>query len=564
MKYKPDAIFKKILVAIILTASIFLITAEAALSRELRLGAYKYLSDNDMKKVLQPFVNYLSASIKAPVKLYITSTYSELSQRFISGEMDMAIIPPYAYVKLADKIKLQLLASMKLEGNYYYHGVVAVSSKSGITTLDGLKGKNFSYVAKDSASGYLYPRILFKKNGLDPDKMFSKTSYSGSHAESIKSVVTGVSDGAAIFKDSIEMAKYQGIDTANIKIIAETEKIPHEAFIAQHNMDPELARSLKQALVSFRYSDNDLKDFTKTQRGVFKMEGWVVGFDSLYDTVREAQKFFPNPELDNPDVDTTAVTIGFFPRGDVESTRKAFEPLINYLSKETGLKFKLAFSPNYLDVGNQMVEGNYNFSLLTPLAFLMMREKSVVPVVTIAQRLTSKKTTYAGVIVCNNGAGIKSIADLKDRTFAFTDPDSISGRLYPLALFKKSNMPIKTFFKKTYYAGSPKKALEDVLSGTADACATNEREFEQLISSNEKARAGLSAIYRTPEIPNDYWAVLETTPAASREKIKKALFKINGSPELKKELLEQMRYDGFSEPDEKGLSDLQEILKIIM
>ncbi|HNY11236.1 MAG TPA: phosphate/phosphite/phosphonate ABC transporter substrate-binding protein [Candidatus Wallbacteria bacterium] len=564
MSYKSNAIFPKILFALLLTASFFLISADAAFSRELRLGAYKYLSDDDMKKVLQPFVNYLSASIKAPVKLYVTSTYSELSQRFISGEMDMAIIPPYAYVKLADKIKLQLLTSMKLEGSYYYNGVVVVSSKSGINSLEQLKGKRFSYVAQDSASGYLYPRILFKKNGLDPDGIFSKISYSGSHAESIKSIINGTSDGASIFKGSIEMARCQGIDTSGLKIIAETEKIPHEAFIAQSNMNPELVRSLKQALVSFRYNENALNYFTKIQRSVFKMEGWVVGFDTLYDTVREAQKFFPNPELENPDRDTSSVTIGFYPRGDVESTRKAFEPLINYLSKETGIKFKLAFSPNYLDVGNQMMEGNYNFALLTPMAFLMMREKSVIPVVPLAQRVASQKTSYAGVIVCKNNLGIKSIADLKDKVFAFVDPDSISGRLYPLALFKKSNMSIKTFFKKTYYAGSPKKALQDVLSGAADACATNEHEFEVTINADAKAKAQVTAIYKTPEIPNDYWAVLETTPLALREKLKKALFKINSSPELKKELLEKMRYDGFSEPDEKGLSDLQDILKVIM
>ncbi|HOT76640.1 MAG TPA: hypothetical protein PK467_12690, partial [Candidatus Wallbacteria bacterium] len=60
--------------------AVSLLTASTAWARELRLGAYKYLSDSDMKKLLQPFVAFLSKSLNVPVKLYITSTYSELSQ----------------------------------------------------------------------------------------------------------------------------------------------------------------------------------------------------------------------------------------------------------------------------------------------------------------------------------------------------------------------------------------------------------------------------------------------------------------------------------------------------
>jgi phosphonate transport system substrate-binding protein len=232
--------------------SFILLPAESAQARELRLGAYKYLSDADMKKLLQPFTAFLSKSLNAPVKLYITSTYSELSQRFISGELDMAIIPPYAYVKLADKIKLKLLASMKLEGNYYYNGIIAVKKDSGINSLADFKGRKFAYVSPDSASGYLYPRILFKKTGLNPDALFKETQFTASHFDSVKALINGSVDGIAVFKDSINFAKMQGLDISGLKILEQTENIPHEAFVTQYNMNDTFAKKIQEALTRFK------------------------------------------------------------------------------------------------------------------------------------------------------------------------------------------------------------------------------------------------------------------------------------------------------------------------
>lgn len=534
-------------------------------ARELRLGAYKYLSDSDMQKLMQPFVKYLSASVKAPIKLYVTSTYSELSQRFMSGEMDMAVIPPYAYVKLAGKIKLNLLASMKLDGSYFYNGALVTRKSSGIDSPEKLAGKAFAYVAPDSASGYLYPRVLLKKRGLNPDRMFSKVEYTGAHIESIKALVAGKVDGIAIFKGSLAFASLQGIDTSDIQIIAETENIPHEAFIAQYNMDENFAHSIKQALINYKYDPADpaLADVSPSKKSMFKMEGWVVGIDSLYDAVREIQKFFPNPELENPDKDTGAVVIGYYPKKDVDSTLKAYEPLLAYLSKETGCRFKMAFSPNILDVGNQMLDGNYDMTILSPVAYVMASEKTKTPIVNIAQRCNGGKATYKGLIVCRAKDAINTIADLKGKTFAFTDPDSLSGRLYPLALFKKNNISIKNFFKKTYYAGSTRQALEAVVSGAADACACNEYEFVRM-SAEPKHKDFFRVIMTTPELPSDMWSMLETTNPALREKIKAALIKLDTMPEMKTQVLDKISYEKFVEPSTGGISELRDLLKLIM
>ena len=543
--------------------AVSLLAASAAWARELRLGAYKYLSDSDMKKLLQPFVAFLSKSLNVPVKLYITSTYSELSQRFISGGLDMAITPPYAYVKLAAKIKLKLLASMKLEGNYYYNGVIAARKDSGINALADFKGKKFAYVSPDSASGYLYPRILFRKSSLDPDSLFAAAEFTGSHFDSVKALINGSVDGIAVFKDSINFAKLQGLDVSGLKLVSQTENIPHEAFVAQYNMNDDFAQKIRKALTEFKYDPKDLSSMTLSNKNVFKMEGWVAGDDSLYNPVREAQKIFPDPASESQAQDNSTITIGFYPRSDVDSTLQSFQPLIEYLKKETGLNYKLAFSPNYLDVGNQLLEGNYKLSILTPVALVMTENKSNIPLLPLLQRTIAGKTTYSGVIVCKNDPKINKLEDLKGGVFAFTEPDSISGRLYPLGIFKKNNIQLKSFFKKTYYAGCPKSALSDVIAGRADACACTEHELDTLVT-DAKVRQSLKILYSTPPIPSEYWTVLDTLDQGLKDKIKNALTRLNSNKELKEKILGAIFYDGFSQPSNDGVEDLKEMLKKIM
>ncbi len=548
----------------IFTVLYFIIAiAGSASARELRLGAYKYLSDSDMKKLLQPFTAFLSKSLKTPVKLYITSTYSELSQRFISGELDMAIIPPYAYVKLADKIKLKLLASMKLEGNYYYNGVIAVRKNSDIKSLAGFKGKKFAYVSPDSASGYLYPRILFKKSNLDPDSLFKETRFTASHFDSVKALINGEVDGIAVFKDSINFAGIQGINTNEIKILEQTENIPHEAFVAQHNLSEAFAKKLQKALTEFKYNENDLKKLNLSNKNVFKMEGWVAGSDSIYSPVREAQKIFPEPSSEFPAAGDSTITIGFYPRSDVDSTLKSFRPLIDYLKKETGLNYKLVFSPNYLDAGNQLLEGNYKLSILTPVSLIITENKSKIPLIPLVQRTVAGKTTYPGIIICKNDPAIQKLDDLKNKIFAFTEPDSISGRLYPLGTFKKHNIQLKTFFKKSYYAGCPGSAINDVITGRADACACTMNEFETLIT-DPAVKKQLKILYSTPPIPSEYWTILDTLDKKSAAKLKNALTKLNDDTALKEKILSPLFYEGFSQPSAEGIEELKEILKTIM
>ncbi|MCH7650610.1 MAG: PhnD/SsuA/transferrin family substrate-binding protein, partial [Nitrospinae bacterium] len=64
-------------------------------------------------------------------------------------------------------------------------------------------------------------------------------------------------------------------------------------------------------------------------------------------------------------------------------------------------------------------------------------------------------------IFVRKDSGLKTLADLKGKTIAFTDPISSSGYLYPLDLFKSEGLlhgPPEKYFKRIYFAGGDEQA----------------------------------------------------------------------------------------------------------
>ncbi len=105
---------------------------------------------------------------------------------------------------LEKKSKVTPIATPKVNGKTTYSGYIIVRKDSGIETLPDLKNKHFGYVDVNSASGYLYARHLMKLNQIDPDKIFSRTSFMRNHDNVIKGVLLGELDAGATYNEAID------------------------------------------------------------------------------------------------------------------------------------------------------------------------------------------------------------------------------------------------------------------------------------------------------------------------------------------------------------------------
>jgi len=195
---------------------------------------------------------------------------------------------------------------------------------------------------------------------------------------------------------------------------------------------------------------------------------------------------------------------GFTPVLSEPEMRAEFEPLMTYLSGAIGQKVTLYIAKDYGDLRTQMENGAVDIGSFSPFAYVDAARGGKIRI--IAQSIIEGSSTYRGIIVARRDSGLKSIADLKGKRFAFVDPKSASGYVYPRAMLIEKGIDPESFFKETIFAGSHDKVIAAVLEGRVDAGAIYDGALGVAKRSGVSIE-NLSTLASSDPIPHDAIAV---------------------------------------------------------
>lgn len=248
-------------------------------TNEIVIGINPFTSPSDIKKMYQPLLARILGSLGLKVRLIIVKDYLSLGEQIKKGIVDGGWFSPLAYITAAEMTPLIPVATPLINGKDYYNGYIITRKDSGIASLQDLAGKSFAYVDKNSASGYLYARHSIKEAGLDPENMFSKVSFAGSHDQVIYGVINGEYDAGATYNEAYEKMKESGTDMSGIRIISTTGNIQKDAIAFSKKLDASRISDIKNAFANFH-------DFSGITTPV---TGFVEAKDSNYDLIRNVQ-----------------------------------------------------------------------------------------------------------------------------------------------------------------------------------------------------------------------------------------------------------------------------------
>ncbi len=210
-------------------------------------------------------------------------------------------------------------------------------------------------------------------------------------------------------------------------------------------------------------------------------------------------------DLGSPD---KPIVIAFVPSGDVGTITKAGTAIADCLTKLTGLTYQIEVGTNFAASIEAMGSGHAQFGFLNTFSVLLAEAKyQVVPVlVALRSYKGNLENYYQGQFIANNNSGIKSIADLKGKTFCFVDPNSTSGYIIPRIVLKANGIDPDKDFKATQNAGSHDNVAIAVYKGDCDAGATFvdvRTDSKAVISAYPDILDKVSQFYLTDNIPND-------------------------------------------------------------
>lgn len=224
-------------------------------------------------------------------------------------------------------------------------------------------------------------------------------------------------------------------------------------------------------------------------------------------------------------------------------------PLAAYLSKKTGLKISFRASPNLGSAVNELGKDFTQIAYLTPVAYLEAHEKYAAK--PLVSPITHGQTTFNLVVAVRQESAIKTMHELKDKSFAFGDEKALLQR----AVVVGSGINLHQFSKFAFLKHYDNIA-KAILNKDFDAGILKDTIYEQFQPQ------GLRKIYTSPPLPSYLFAVSEKLPAETVKKLREALLELKADSADGKAILKGLDagYNGFVVAEDKDYDVIRKLV----
>lgn len=175
-----------------------------------------------------------------------------------------------------------------------------------------------------------------------------------------------------------------------------------------------------------------------------------------------------------------ALRIGLIPAEDQREMLKQYEGIIEYLEESVGMEIKPFVATDYSGVIEAMRSGKLDIAYFGPFSYVLAADVANVEAFAVPMR-SDGRTTYNSIIIAHAETGIKSISDLKGKTFAFVDPASTSGHLFPRAMLQKAGIDPEKDFSSMVFAGGHDAVELAVKNRKVDAGADSDKTYDRMV-----------------------------------------------------------------------------------
>jgi len=163
-------------------------------------------------------------------------------------------------------------------------------------------------------------------------------------------------------------------------------------------------------------------------------------------------------------VDANTLVFGVVP--DSVDTQTNYQPLMDYIAKETGKKVEYHESTDYAALIEAAVAGKVDVASFSGFTYITATNAGakLTPISSIVTKQGQEPGYYSEAIV-PKGSSITSIKDFKGKKVCFVDPSSTSGYLFPSYNLLKDGIDPKTGVSPVF-AGKHDVSVQKVGEGT--------------------------------------------------------------------------------------------------
>ncbi|NNJ96908.1 MAG: phosphate/phosphite/phosphonate ABC transporter substrate-binding protein [Gammaproteobacteria bacterium] len=252
----------------------------------------------------------------------------------------------------------------------------------------------------------------------------------------------------------------------------------------------------------------------------------------------------------------SVVRVGVLPEMSESDLRQRYEPLLQYLSKQTSFEYTLVVPADYAELLRLFGTGEIDLALFGGATFVQANDLHQ------AQPLVMRDvdTRFISVFLVRHNDPATEVSDLKDRVLAFGSSLSTSGHLMPRYFLQQNKRIIpENFFGQVVYSGAHDKTAYMVRDGEADIGAVNAEIVNCMLRDGRLKQGDLRVVWQTPPYPNYVWAVPQHLNEDIKTKLRDAYLQLDYNDEHHRQILAGIGATSFLPAGIRQFQPLQQI-----
>jgi phosphonate transport system substrate-binding protein len=234
-----------------------------------------------------PIMAQLEKDLNVKVKTVTGTDYRGTIEALKFKKAEIGHLGPKSYVEASNNnyANVEPIAQLRLgNGSLGYRSCLIVHADSDMFSPEDMAGKTFAFNDPNSTSGYLVPTMFFlTEMSVDPQKYFSKVTFSGSHEASILAVANKKVEVASTnLPDLQQLTRESKVPRGGLRVIWVSKLIPNDPVVVRKDLPASFKLAVQESLVNMK---------AKNPEAFKEIGAWLSGFvaadDSKYQVIRD-------------------------------------------------------------------------------------------------------------------------------------------------------------------------------------------------------------------------------------------------------------------------------------
>ena len=233
-----------------------------------------------------------------------------------------------------------------------------------------------------------------------------------------------------------------------------------------------------------------------------------------------------------------------------------YRQLLDYIGHKLGRDIHFIQRKTYGEINELLARSQIDMAFICSGPYVVGKEKHGFEL--LATPEVQNSHFYHSYLIVHKNSSFQKLEDLRNQVFAFTDPDSNTGKLVPTYWLSLMNEQPETFFKKTIYTYSHDNAIMAVAKGLVDGAAVDGLIWEYYQGKNPVFTSETRIIRKSEPYGIPPLVASKSLPFETKTKIRQALFDMHQDPNGKK-IISELMIDRFVSPRDEWYDSIRNI-----